>query len=158
MNRKFPDTDRFPVPEAMRLEHDDIRAGLSRALARAGPVSKAARQVSRFCLTHFEEEEEIVFPILGVLRDLASGNVQPEMAGVLPLISRFSARFDRLGRHHWGIYSSVAALLQAAHRERNREAANLSYRLQLHERLEDEVIYPTVMLMGNYVREKLALR
>ena len=77
------------------------------------------------------------------------------MADVLPLISDFSARHNALDKQHQAIISAVEALLQAANKEKNREVADFAYNLRVHEKIEDEVIYPTVMLIGNYLRERL---
>jgi hypothetical protein len=54
------------------------------------------------------------------------------------------------------IASAIEDLLQAAHKEKNREVAEFAYNLRVHERIEDEVIYPTVVLIGRYLQEKLA--
>jgi hemerythrin HHE cation binding domain-containing protein len=140
---------------ALRLDHDEIRAELARATMETGPIGEAAMRVARFCLPHFEHEEKTVFPALSLLHDLSLGEVRPEMAEVLPLISDFSARHKALNNQHQSIISALEALLLAANREKNREIADFAYNLRLHERIEDEVIYPTVMLIGNYLRERL---
>jgi hypothetical protein len=154
-NSKFPSNGLIKDPDALRLDHDEIRAELARATLEPGSIGTAAMRVARCCLPHFEHEEKAVFPALDLLHDLSLGNVRPEMADVLPLISEFSARHDALGDQHQSIISAVEALLQAANKEKNREIADFAYNLRLHERIEDEVIYPTVMLIGNYVRERL---
>lgn len=53
--------------------------------------------------------------------------------------------------------SAISALRDAAHHDRNREIANFAHHLWLHEQLEDEVIFPTVILMGHYIRQRLAV-
>ena len=155
MNSKFLSNGIINDPESLRLDHDEIRAELARATMEPGPIGKAAMRVARYCLPHFEHEEKAVFPALGLLHDLSLGEVRPEMAEVLPLISAFSARHEALGNQHQSIISAVEALLQAANKEKNREIADFAYNLRVHERIEDEVIYPTVMLIGNYLRERL---
>jgi hemerythrin HHE cation binding domain-containing protein len=155
LNSKFLSNGIFNVPEALRLDHDEIRAELARATMEPGPIGKAAMRLARYCLPHFEHEEKAVFPAFGVLHDLSLGEVRPEMADILPLISDFSARHDALASQHQSIVSAVEALLQAANKEKNREIADFAYNLRVHEKIEDEVIYPTVILIGNYVRERL---
>ncbi len=72
------------------------------------------------------------------------------------MISEFSARHDILDAQHQSIQSGIDELLQACHREKNREFAELAYNMRAHEKIEDEVIYPTVMLIGSYLRDRLA--
>ena len=121
-----------------------------------GRIAKAGKRVAQLCLPHFEHEEKSVFPVLALLPDLERGNVRPEMMDVMPLISDFRAKHDALDHHHQLIVSAIEELLQAAHKEKSREFAEFAYSLRFHERIEDEVIYPTVVLIGKYLQEKLA--
>ena len=155
MKSNFQGRGIFRMPEALQLSHDEVRAGLVRASTTGGRIGDAAKRVAELCLPHFEHEEEIVFPIFGLLRELASGTVRPEMAQVLPLVTAFSIWRDSLSDAHQSIAPAIEALLRAARKEHNREIAEFAYGLRVHERLEDEVIYPMVPLIGKYVQEKL---
>ena len=157
MNSKFQWQGIFRMPEALRLGHDQVRAELVRATTTPGRIGEAAGRVAGLCLPHFEREEEMVFPVFGLLRELASGKVRPEMAEVLPLVSAFSAWRDALGDAHQSIAPAIHGLLLAAQKEDNREIVEFAYCLRVHERLEDEVIYPMVPLIGRYVQERLGL-
>lgn len=155
MNPKLHWDGALHMPKAMKLSHDDVRAELLRATTVSGPLGAAAERVAQLCLPHFELEETTVFPVFGILRDLASGEFEPEMAVVLPLIADFNAMHRSLEKDHDVIESAVWALLLAAHKEENREVAEFAYCLRAHERLETEVIYPTAFLIGKYVQQKL---
>lgn len=145
------------IPDALRLAHDDARAELVRATTEDGPIADAARRLAQICLPHFEWEEETVFPVLGLLPDLTRGEVRQDMVEVLPMIAEFGARHDAADNQHQSILSAVRTLLQAANREKNREFAEFAYNLRVHERIEDEVTYPTVLLIGKYLRQSLAM-
>jgi hypothetical protein len=144
------------IPDALRRGHDEARAKLVRATTEHGPIAEAARQVAYLCLPHFEREENFVFPVLGLLPDLTRGIVRPEMMEILPLIADFRMRQESLDAKHQRILSAIEDLLQAAHQEKSREYADFAYSLRLHEKVEDEVVYPTVVLIGNYLQEKFA--
>ena len=144
------------VPTALLRGHDEARAALVRATMEGGRIAKAAKRVAQLCLPHFEHEEKSVFPVLALLPYLEQGNLRPEMMDVMPLIFNFRAKHDALNDHHQSILAAIEALLQAAHKEKNREFAEFAYNLRVHERIEDEVIYPTVVLIGKYLQEKLA--
>ena len=146
---------KLTVPKALRSGHDEARAELVRATMEGGRIAKAAKRVAELCLPHFEHEEKSVFPVLALLPHLAPNNLRPEMMEVMPLISDFRAKHDAMNDHHQSILSAVEGLLQAAHKEKNREFAEFAYNLRVHETIEDEVIYPTVILIGDYLREKL---
>lgn len=157
MVSKFQGQGIYRIPEALRLGHDEVRAELVRATAVPGPVGEAALRVADLCLPHMEREEESVFPIFGLLHDLAEGEVRPEMADVLPVISAFSDRREALGDEHHSMASAVHGLLLAAYKEDDREIIEFAYNLRMHERLEEQVIFPTVLLIRNYLQERLGI-
>ncbi|HSQ03392.1 MAG TPA: hemerythrin domain-containing protein [Burkholderiales bacterium] len=144
------------APEALRLEHDELRAQLARATMESGRTAQAAKRVAELCLPHFEQEEKLVFPLFGLLDGLTLEDGQPTPAEALPALSRFNACYDELHRDHQWITTAIATLMSAARKERNREVADLAYRLWLHERIEEAVIYPLAILIGRRVRENVA--
>lgn len=147
---------KLSVPAALLHAHDEARAELVRATMEGGRIAEAATRVAQLCLPHFEHEEKHIFPVLALLPHLEQGNVQPDMMDILPLISDFSARHHALNDHHQTILAAIEELLQAAHKEKNREFAEFAYNMRIHEKIEDEVIYPTVVLIGNYLQQKRA--
>jgi len=154
MSSIFNWNGKLTVPNALRRGHEEARAELVRATMEGGRIAKAGKRVAQLCLPHFEHEEKSVFPVLALLPELERGNVRAEMMEVMPLISDFRAKHDALNDHHQSILAAIEALLQAAHKEKNREFAEFAYNMRIHERVEDEVIYPTVVLIGKYLQEK----
>lgn len=152
MGSKFPKQENHNKISALRQDHDELRAQLGRATMEPGPIGEVAKRVAELCLPHFAQEEKTVFPVFELLPEVAEGNAPP---AVLLLVSRFIARYDDLDSAHKSIISEVEALLAAANQEHNWEFANFAYQLRVHERIENEVIFPTVNLIGNYVRERL---
>ena len=157
MGSTFHGDGKFRAPKSLQLSHDEVRAGFVRATMGGGPIAAAAKRLAKISLPHFDGEEKFVFPVLGLLPDLKNGFVQQEMADLLPLIADFRTRFDSLEKQHESIRSAIENLLEASHRSNNREVAKFAYNLRIHERIEDEVIFPAVMLIGNYLRERLAV-
>lgn len=144
------------VPNVLLRGHDEARTAFVRATMEGGRIAAAARRVAQLCLSHFEHEESSVFPVLALLPDLQQGDLRPEMMEVMPLITAFRAKQAVVDDHHRLIATAIEAMLQAARKEKNREFAQSAYNLRVHERIEDEVIFPTVVLIGKYLQEKLA--
>lgn len=153
MKAEYQSQGRSGIPEALRVEHAQIRSVLAGLVADPGPIGAAALHLARLCLPHFEQEESLVFPVFGLLRELATGEVRAEMADLLPLVSEFQAR--HMGREHQMIAASIQALQQAARAEACAQVIEFVDRLQVHERIEDELIYPSVVLVGKYLRAAL---
>ena len=153
MRPEFQRNGKSSIPQALRLEHADICTVLADLAVESGPIGAAALRVSRLYVPHFEQEEQVVFPVFGLLRDLVTGDVCPEMAELLPLISDFQA--SQVGSEHQMIAAAVQALEHAARAEGCTQVLAFTNRLQVHERIEDEVIYPAVILVGKYLRASL---
>jgi len=154
MKSEIQGNGRFNIPEALKRDHDEARSVLACAIAEPGPIGKAAMRVAQLCLPHFEQEENIVFPVFGLLHDLASGDVSPEMADVLPLIYDFHV--NHMARQHQSLDAAIEALRQAARAEECTQFTLFADKLQVHERLEAEVVYPAVIVIGKYLRASLA--
>ncbi len=154
MNAAYQHNANCSIAEALRIEHEEIRAALASASAEPGPIGKAAKRVARICLPHFEQEERIVFPIFGLLNRLASDDMRPEMADLLPQIGGFCAA--HLGKRHQSFDAAIEALLQVTRAEEGGKFAAIANLLQVHERLENELVYPAVILIGKYLHKSLA--
>jgi hemerythrin superfamily protein len=144
------------VPKALQRDHDDARAEFVRATTEGGRIAKAGRRVAQLCLPHFEHEEKKVFPVLALLPYLAPENLQPEMMDVMPLISELRAKQDAIADHHQEILAAIDELMLAARKQNNREFAEFAHNLKNHEDIETELIYPTVLLIGNYLQDRFA--
>ena len=145
------------VPDALMRSHDEMRAELVQATMEGGRIAKAAKRVAQLCLPHFEHEEKHVFPVLALLPYLERGILLAEMVDVMPLISNFAAKHDAITDHHQLILAATEELLQVANKEKTREFTEFAYNLRVHEKIEDEVIYPTVILIGKYLQEKFPI-
>lgn len=143
------------VPVALKLDHDELRAELDKASKESGPVGEAARELAGVALPHMAREEKIAFPPLGLLSQLAAGDVDVEMAAVLPLISEFISSHVALRADHQRIAFKLQMLLEAAKKEGNDQYTQLAYKGMVHERIEEAVIYPTIILIGKYIRQQL---
>jgi hypothetical protein len=144
------------VPSALRRDHDEARTEFVRAGMEGGRIAKAGKRVAQLCLPHFEHEEKTVFPVLALLPYLAPENLQPEMMDIMPLISELRAKHDTIADHHQSILAAIDELMHAAHKQKNREFAEFAHNLKNHEDIEAELIYLTVILIGNYLQEKFA--
>ena len=144
------------VPSALQRDHDEARTQFARARMEGGRIARAGKRVAQLCLPHFEHEEKSVFPVLAVLPYLAPENLQPEMMELMPLISELRAKHDAIVDHHQEILAAIDELMLAAHKQKNRELAEFAHNLKNHEDIESELIYPTVLLIGNYLQEKFA--
>lgn len=146
---------RYSAPKALKLAHDELRAELVRAAMEPGGVGIAARQAARMCLPHYEHEEMDVFPALGLLPELAAGRVRADMATVMPMVRRFASWYEAFEQERTSMLEAITMLQQAAIEEDNHRAADLAYNMTIHERIDEEVLFPVIRLIGDYVSRRL---
>ncbi len=82
----------FHVPTPLDAEHDELHRQLSALLEAPGEVGAAARELARRLHEHFDVEQELAMPLLGLLPPLAEGVVVPEMGRAIERVRRLESR------------------------------------------------------------------
>lgn len=147
----------FKIPYPLKVEHEELHNILSKATKEPGELGEAAKAVAKLMHPHFIKEEEYALPPLGLLRDLAQGKVTPDMKEVLGLTNRLKADLGQMLNEHKSIVAALEVLSVAAKKAGKVEYVEFAKALMLHAQTEEEVSYPTAILIGEYIREKLKL-
>ncbi len=145
----------FMIPHSLKVEHDALHAELVKATQEGGKVGEAARGVAKVLHPHFVKEEEYALPPLGLLPRLAQGQVTPEMAAVIAMADRLKEELPTMLAEHQDIVAALNQLADAARSENKLQYAEFAEKLRLHAQTEEEVAYPTTLLIGEYVKLKL---
>lgn len=148
---------KFDIPHPLKAEHEALHNMLRKATKEPDELGDAAKAVATLLHPHFVKEEEYALPPLGLLRDLAQGKVTPEMQDVLELTDKLRADLSQMLAEHKSIVAALEKLSAAAKKADKMEYAEFADALMLHAQTEEEVSYPTAILIGEYVREKLRL-
>jgi hypothetical protein len=143
---------------ALENEHQEIHVLLEQAIQAGGAVGAAATAVAELLHAHFVGEERYALPPLALLPRLAAGDIEPEMAGVLTLAETLKAELPQMLAEHRAIVAALGELRAAAHRAQNAAALSFADKLELHAQNEEEILYPAAMLVGEYLKLKLAAR
>lgn len=143
------------IPELLKTEHQELHERLARATEAGGWTGDAAQAVAEIMHAHFEKEEEFALPPLGLLPKLARGEVAREMADVLTLTDKLKAELPQMLEEHQEIANALGKLAEAAKGEGKPEHAHFADQLKRHAQTEEEVSYPTAILIGDYLKLKL---
>lgn len=146
------------IPESIRLEHAAIHSTLVEATKAAGAVGVAASALAHVLHAHFEREEEVALPPLGLLAPLSRGVLPAGAAGVLSLTDALTRELPRMLEEHKQIRAAVEQLRRAAREEHATRYEQLADQLALHAQTEEEVLYPAAVLVGEIVRARLAAK
>jgi len=148
---------KFKIPHTLKIEHEELHEILRKATKEPGEVGDSAKALAELMHPHFVKEEEYALPPLGLLHDLSQGKVTPDMKEVLSLTDKLKVELSRMLWEHRLIIDALERLSLAASKADKLEYAEFGISLTRHAQTEEEVSYPTAILIGEYVREKLGL-
>jgi hypothetical protein len=140
------------TPKSISAEHFEIHEVLAAAAKEQGAVGEAARRLEAQLAPHFEREEQIATPPLGLLGALATGEASADMRSVLPMTDALEAELPRMLKEHEGISAANAALREAAVKAGREDMVRFADTLAAHARQEEEILYPSAILVGKYVK------
>lgn len=139
------------IPESLNKEHLHLHEVLRRAVKEEGALGEAARGLMDVLHPHFEKEQEIALPPLGILTltdEVPKGDVEE----VIALTDRFREELPRMLEEHVIITERLEALSLEAKRAGKIEYSNFAEDLRHHAKLEEEIMYPASLLIGSYLR------
>ncbi|HXV85487.1 MAG TPA: hemerythrin domain-containing protein [Gemmatimonadales bacterium] len=145
------------APQSLRHEHDALHAALARAECAPGRVGEAARTLARIMHPHFLREDEYATPPLGLLPDLARGHVTAAMRAVLPQVERLRTELPLMLEEHRAIIGALDELAAAADAAGQSEIVDFAEELKRHAEVEEEIMYPAAILVGQYVKLRLGV-
>jgi hypothetical protein len=143
------------IPASLKAEHEELHAQLDSAVKCGGKTGEAAMAVAKLMHPHFLKEEEYALPPLGILQELASGNIKPEMRLVLPMTEKLKSKLPEMMEEHQQIVKVLQQLLAVAKEENQAEVVAFTEKLMLHAKTEEEVSYPAAILIGEYLKLKM---
>jgi hypothetical protein len=146
----------YPIPLTLQQEHAELHEQLRKATQVVGAVGDAANAVARLMHPHFVKEDEFALPPLGLLQQLSQGTITPEMAGVLELTDRLAAELPTMLAEHKSIVAALEHLADAARQAQRSDIVEFAHKLMLHAQTEEQVMYPAALLVGRFVRQRLA--
>jgi hypothetical protein len=145
----------FEIPPALKTEHEQLHSELVRATKAGGRTGEAAKAVAKLMHPHFVKEEEYALPPLGLLAPLSKGEINPGMADVLKMTDKLEAEMPQMLAEHKDIVVALQSLVEAARAEDMPEYVRFAENLMAHARTEEDVSYPTALLIGRYLKAAL---
>jgi hypothetical protein len=144
------------IPQALVKDHEEMEAELDKAIKEGGQVGMAALNLREIKKQHSEREEKFALPPLGLLRALTTGMLTDEMAQASIMADDLKAEMPQMLIDHRNIYAALDKLDESAKQEGKLEYVKFVERMRLHLEEEEEVYYPAALLIGDYLKIKLA--
>jgi hypothetical protein len=146
------------IPGSIQAEHREVMESLNQATHASGRVGAAARELAKLLRPHFEREEEIALPPLGLLRPLAAGDrlADDASSAAVSMSESLRSELPRMMQEHEAIRRAVGKLREAARAEKAAKYERFAEKLAMHARSEEEVLYPAAIVVGDLIRAKRA--
>lgn len=142
------------IPPAIQAEHQELHERLRQLTSAGGTTGSAAMTVEKLLAPHFVKEEQLALPPLGLLSDLAAGRSPHNSAAIIRMTNALKQAMPRMLEEHKQVAAALQRLQTAAETERNPEAIAFAKALAAHAALEEQVLYPSALLVGKYLSEK----
>jgi len=148
------DNTTFDVPKSMKVEHDELHSNLARLTKAGGRTGEAAKSVAKVLDPHFANENAYALPPLGLLAPLSRGKFECNMTDVLKMTDKLEAEMPTMLSEHKDIAAALKKLKDAATAENKPAGVQFAEHLAAHAQTEEEITYPTALLIGRYVKSK----
>jgi hypothetical protein len=146
---------KYEIPVSLQAEHKELHENLESFTKLPGKTGMAAKEVAKILHPHFVKEEEFALPPLGLLSRLAKGEATCDMEGVIAMADKLKGDWQQMLYEHQQIAVALEKLRKAAEEEQHPDAVRFVESLKMHAKNEEEVLYPTAILIGEYVKLKL---
>jgi hypothetical protein len=147
----------FKIPHPLKEEHEELHNMLRKATQLSDKTGEAAKIVAKLMHPHFVKEEEYALPPLGLLPLIVSGKLSEEMKQVIVMTDKLKRELPEMLAEHQHIVAALKVLTQHAMTENHPEVVAFAQQLMLHAQTEEEVSYPTAILIGDYIKLRFGL-
>jgi hypothetical protein len=146
------------IMPALKAKHEELKEEITAASQLDGPVGSAAREVEWLLRPHLLEEEEFGLPALEALRILVHRAKRKELQAMADMTDRLQREMPYIVAQHAVIALAIEGLASAAEQADDEIHVQLARKLAAHMKLEEAVIYPATVLVGDIVKDELAIR
>lgn len=143
------------IPSSVEAEHGELRTELAQLTHSGGKTADAAQKLQEELRPHFEKEEKYALPPLGLLAPLSQGEATSDMRAAIALSDELKAQLPEMVIEHQAIEAAAQNLESAGHEENKPEAIAFAKQLLLHAQTEEQVLYPSAILVGEYLKLRL---
>ena len=142
------------IPSVVEGEHRELQEKLNQLVKAGGDTGRAAHVVETLLRPHFIKEEQFALPPLRALPQLASEQLPGDGKALMRLADQLSRDMPVMLAEHEKIHGALRGLQTAAEKEGKPEGAQFAKALSAHAAMEEQVLYPAAVLVGNYLKLK----
>lgn len=144
---------KLQVPKSVVHGHANLILEMNEIISMGGRVGNKASQLRDTMVPHFKKEEEYALPPLGLLLAFSEQNWEINSEEAIKMAENLELRLSEMKDDHQDIIVVVNELTAIGEEEGNFIVKMFVKNIILHMELEDEVLYPATILIGNYLKK-----
>lgn len=141
------------TPKALLDGHKKLFKDIDDIISLGGNIGENAKLLVDIARPHFKKEEEYALPPLGILSALSKGSWELESAAATEMADILEAQLLEMKKDHGVIRKILENLKMQAEKENNQKVSQFVDDLKLHIEVEEQVLYPTTILIGSYLKK-----
>ena len=139
----------------MEKEHKEIHEKLESIVSSTGNTAGVAKEVQSVMQPHFEEEDRLSIPVLGVLLPYVNGTLTEEAKDqAIQLSQQFKQKYPTMLEEHKQIVTALSKLESTAISENRQDVLSFISQLRNHGMNEEQVTYPATIVIGELLELK----
>lgn len=140
------------TPHSIKHGHEILCVELKDIAKTPGKIGEKAKLLEEVMYPHFEKEEKYAMPPLGLLLALSEGSWEIDTDEAIKMSDLLKERLSEFKKEHENISTAMEDLKIAADEENPGIIKQFIKDLTLHIEMEDQVLYPATILIGNYLK------
>lgn len=144
------------VPSSIKLTHKTLLEQLHNITLYEDKSTETAVKLEELMQHHFSEEEDFILPLLGLLPMLTKDEVPPHNKEIIALSEKVQSHLDHMSAEHQLITAYIKELKAVTSAENLQQILDFENEILKHAKSEEEVFFPASILVGNYLKLKLA--
>ena len=140
------------IPSSILEDHKSLISQLDSFIVLTDSAGGAAKKLKALMVHHFAEEEDYALPVLGVLPLLAHGETPEDVPNIIALSNKLNAQQNHIIAEHQLISAYTQELIDAS--PGRRDMTTFAKDLHHHALLEEQVLFPAVLLAGEYLNTR----
>lgn len=142
------------TPQALLSGHKNLFNDLGNIVSLGGDIGENAKLLADIARPHFKKEEEYALPPLSLLLALSEGNWEIESQAAVEMAERLHEKLLEMKKDHGVIRKMLKNLNELAGNINNEKVKQFANDLELHIEVEEQVLYPATIFVGEYLKNQ----
>ncbi len=142
------------IPASIKKEHEELLNTIHAFTLFQDSTGKTAIELEKLMLHHFKEEEDYVLPPLGLLPDLSKGLLPEKKQEIIAMTEKLKEQYSHMSAEHQ-LIAHLNKLMTIAAEENHPEVAEFGKAIHKHASAEEEIYFPTAIVVGEFLKMKI---